>query len=491
MDTESVTNHSGPDGAALRAALDAAVGALRAVSAALAPEAEEQDARSPTAPATAGAFTVVEGVEALASSPCSPPPTIAGVEQWLASRDVSLRHYRGAEAADVPLDRIAADIGDRHPLVVLLLREARRAAAVDRSRTVHLRDEPADVVCATTALATRLHDLGLLSFARYERATRQLHLRVAEAGTAFLTGGWLERWAAGRGNAALARTGQCGVVVRNLEVELSDGQATELDCLLMADGVEPVWVECRTGAYQHRLDRDSRLRRTLGLDQVRAIILLAEMSDVGCAELSAIHGLHVTGIEGLDEALATTLAAGAPQLARAEAEHEDAAPVPDEVSAPSLPAIVAPPTIRATAGAPVAFPRDVEQIHDHLRRCHLRPHSALRRSALESIAASVGEGLKEVRELRVVVAERSGLSRAGVSDLLLALAHGGALRDEQGAPLSVLGGRPIGLASTDPGELEAACRRAWRSALRAVDPTLLTTAGGERAFAAGVDADDR
>lgn len=496
-DGVSTAEHS-REVAAVLDALKAAAVALQAVERAvdrLADVRDEGDLLLPARTASADGIAPAPAstIPASAATPAADPGppqtdaplssiTVAHVEQWLAKRGASLREYRRPSSADGPLDRVAAQIGGRFELTEPLLCAARRAASSGRSRTLHLRDHGPEAVGAITASATRLHDLGLLSYARYERSVAQLHIRVADAGVAFLGGGWLERWAALRATDALAVLDRAGLVLRGVQIVLADDREVEIDLLVLADGLDPLVVECRTGAYQDRLDRDVRVRRALGLTPEQAIVVLSGAGRSACSELSAIHGLQITTLEGLDAVYAaalTRLPEQAGATATVAATRADRAPC----AAPA----------RAAHEAPVDDPvviRDVETIRATLRRSGLRPHPKQRRAILAAVATALAGGPRSARELKAAVAERAGTSRSAAHDILTALARGQGLLGVDGTPLTSLGEDIGALVSPDCGELEACCRRAWRVALCAHDPTLLATPAADRCFAIAVG-DDR
>lgn len=446
-----------------------------------------------------------------AASEAVNPVTVDVLRDWLAARGVGLLAHRRPEPADAPLDRVALELGDQLELLGPLPRALRQVASSGRSRTLHLRDETGQTIGAVTALAARLHDLGLLAFCRYERSTRQLHLRAAESAAGFLAGGWLERWTATRAQSALVASASQGLVLRGVEIQLPDGQTAELDVVVGSATGARLWIECRTGTYQDRLDRDVRLRRALGLEPVEAIIVLAEATPEACIELSVLHGLHVTTPALVDEALRGALDVAAPIASAtgrsqvgngaraAAASHAwplpSGGPAEDGAAANAASAWSAgddggdaeaqPPTPAASA----ARRGDVQRILTLLRRCGLRPHPQERLQTLQALVVAVAEGPARLpKELRVEMAERTGLSRSAANDLLLALVRGGGLLGSDGQPLANRGSAVGALASDDPVVLDACCQRAWRAAVCAQDPTLLGSAEGERAFREAVAA---
>ena len=359
----------------------------------------------------------------------------------------------------------------------------RRAAACGRARTIHLRDEPPAVVGAVTSLAERLHDLGLLSFSRYERPVQQLHVRVADGGVAFLTGEWLERWVAHRVEAALGRNGCDGKVTRNPVLGFGDGNRAEVDMVVTTESDRPFMVECRTGFYQDRLARDGRLRDLLGLPAHRAVVVLTAVDPEDCDDIAAMHRLAVTGPEELDATLDAAL----------ERRRRESVAQAGEVALPLLVDGTAPPAGGSdpaaghhAASRPVGA--DVERIEALLREVGMRPHGEARPAGLAAIRDVLGVRPAGAREVREQAARRAGLSKSAVDDLLRALDRGGALTRADGGALEGLYSAPLVLRTLELDELERLCHRAWRAALRAHDPTLLGQHAGELAYRAATGA---
>ena len=208
------------------------------------------------------------------------------VERWLGSRGVTVTTPpTRATDADVILDSLAASIARRVEEYEPLLSVLRWSLDAKRQGAVSLAHRPASIG-PITDLATRLYRLGLLRTYRYDRSRRTVLARASEAGRPFLCGGWLERAAAGIVSAQLPG----GEVVRNLQVRLPDGQCAELDVVGARDDVL-VWVECRSGHVQDRIDRYARLRRRLGVAAARAFVLGSRLDREQADQLSALHEL--------------------------------------------------------------------------------------------------------------------------------------------------------------------------------------------------------
>lgn len=265
-------------------------------------------------------------------APCE-SHTLDELRELLGLRGVAVRGYQAALPADESLDRLAQELADGMQRLGDLPRVLRRAATTQRPQTLRLRDEPAEVVTAATSFASRLHELGLLAHARYDRGARWLALRTTDAGNAFLAGSWLSRVAAIALGRAREDAGFPPAVWRLVDLHLPDGSSARLDALGWTLDHRPLWVQTQSGAYQEQLTRCVHLRRVLRLDPQQCLLVLAGASEEACRELSAIHGLSVTTVAALDDALRAALSPAITVAGRIE--NDDRCPGPSRVATTS------------------------------------------------------------------------------------------------------------------------------------------------------------
>lgn len=397
----------------------------------------------------------------------SPPRSSASPEvvtrsdaDWFRDKGITVSPGRLTTAADAVLDEIAADVGRQANQVAPLLSACRRGSALGRSQVVHLRDEPPEASAAITRLASRFHEVGLLSFMRHDRPSEQLMLRVADAGVPLLGGGWLERWAAVRCVRIADRVNREVSVMRNVELEGRSGRPAELDVCLVPEGAEPIIVECRTGSYQELLARADSLRRSLRLPSDRFLVLLNDVNPTVAAELTAIHSLTVV-TAGTFEQRIEDLLTDRPERDR--------------------------PARATTCEDDSATDEEVERIRSLLRSHGVRPRGTERRAVLEALAVECSGGGRTLADVRAAVADRAAVSRGAAADVIRAVRGGGGVVRE--AP-GVSGDRArIGpLVTADVPQLELCCLRGWRAIISSVDPTLLAAPRMEQAFLRAVDA---
>jgi len=414
------------------------------------------------------------------------PTMLEQVRELLRTRGVVLRGHHSAVPADEPLDRLAQDLAHGLHRLGDLPQVLRRAATTQRPQTLRLRDEPAEVVNATTSLATRLLELGLLAHARHDRGGRCLNVRTADAGQPFLAGAWLSRFAALALDEAREQAGLTGRVLRLVDLHLPDGSSARLDALGWTLDGRPLWIQTHSGAYQEHLTRCVQVRRTLQLDPEQCLLVLASVSDPACRELSAIHGLTVTTIQGLEEALASAIGGCGVALVDdvGSGDHRAAAIAIENAADPTnIGEAEAPSGIDGSVSA-----SERDRLAAMLRRCGMRPQPDELVRILRAVAPAFAQRERMTgRELKATVADATGCSRAAVQDVLVALARGGGLIGCDGSRAGGLGAPLAGVAGEHADELVEHCLQAYRTAILAQDPAALGTVGSQRALRALLD----
>ena len=255
-----------------------------------------------------GTSTTADGAH---RHPC--PSTVDVLRRCAARGGIAVRGYQLPADADEPLDRLATEIAEALDRLADLPHVLRRGASTQRPQVLRLRDEPAEVVATTVAMADRLHELGLLSHARQDRGSRTLTVRVTDAGVPFLAGAWLARHAATAAARAFPQDRDAPALLRAVELQLPDGSTTLVDAVTLTLDGRLVCVHAYAGAYQDQLGRCVRLRRALRIDAAQYVVALAAASPSACRELGAIHGLTVTSATDIDSAMSAAVSGPSPR----------------------------------------------------------------------------------------------------------------------------------------------------------------------------------
>ena len=240
----------------------------------------------------------------------------APVAAWLSGRGVTLVRHWVPTPADAVLNDEAARLLEHHEALLPLLRAIRWSASEARPATLRLPASPSATM-QVIAAGENLSRLGLLSSFRVDRRRGVARLRAGNVADGFVTGGWLERGVfevLRRRLLQQAQTGPIGLV-RGAHVRLPDGGYAELDVVAIA-GQSRLWVECRTGRVQERLERYATLRRALGLPPHAAVVVGLGLDDDLATTLSALHQLEVITAAELPRRLEAALASHPGALVR-------------------------------------------------------------------------------------------------------------------------------------------------------------------------------
>jgi len=367
---------------------------------------------------------------------------------WLAGRDLDLLDEDDPpDAGEQALDRLALSIGGAPAAFEPLLKAARTSVARTRPLVLTLPKGHVDNP-RVTSFASRLAALGLVEGYRYDKPMRRLSGELLGAARPLLTGGWLERCCAD----AMRRLSLGGSVHRKVRIAARGGRRqAELDVLWLSPGGDrAVWAECRSARFADRLDRYGTWARALWLAAEQAVVVVPQLDGADAPALSALHGVTLIELDALDDVLRHVLNDElSPRYQRDETDPS-ASSDPDDAG------------WEAELGA--------ERLAV-LRRSRIRPHAAHRRAVLEVVARVLARAPGQpLVKLRAAVAAEAEVPSSAALEVTLALLHGGALLGD-GGPVTSEQDVVRGLSTSDRSGLEELCRRAYRSALRAADPT--------------------
>jgi hypothetical protein len=204
-------------------------------------------------------------------------------------------------------DEVAVTLGQNLPVlkdVVERLRFAQRQEhasviiRLDRKSEQEARDITAfcQQLYAFSFVAKRLHN-------RQENNIR-LYVQTAPAIRRFFDGEWLEWYALMTCLHYAKERKQRFSCARNINITLQSGESQELDVLLLIDGKQPIYIECKTGEFREDIDKYLTLRKRLGLDSKNFIMCITGLSDEHAKGLTAMYGLTFTNELALADQLA-------------------------------------------------------------------------------------------------------------------------------------------------------------------------------------------
>ncbi len=249
------------------------------------------------------------------------PDELAAAIDFLAQRGIQVKSLPPPDDAEEHLAPIATFMGERYASIKTFYQRLKATLGSGRALTLNLADEPQEVMGATCQLATDLHALAFLAEYKYKRSPQYLlHARINRLPRAlnFLSGGWLERYAASLAARLAARLngarGEAGLpqvrvsLLKNPQISLPNGDDFELDLLIEAQG-QALWLELKTGEYQRYVAKYARMSALLALPPSRALMVLTDINPHASASLSGIFQMRVLSVEELPYVLEEAMCA--------------------------------------------------------------------------------------------------------------------------------------------------------------------------------------
>jgi len=121
------------------------------------------------------------------------------------------------------------------------------------------------------------------------------------AAIAFMTGYWLEFHLESKLIELLSKrliTGSGNELVRNVKIELPNGDPGELDAIVKLNN-QIYWFEVKTGPYQRHLPKYKRFAAMMGLGANHAILLLPEIDSSTQHDITQLYQIRPLGIRHL------------------------------------------------------------------------------------------------------------------------------------------------------------------------------------------------
>jgi hypothetical protein len=228
---------------------------------------------------------------------------ISKIESFLNSKNIKIKSI-AAEEKEEKLDQIAAFMGSRYSFIKRFYGMVKSNMKSGSSFSLNLRDEPPQVVSSTCQVAKELHDIAFLEEYRYFKAPRCLLVaRPSRSPQAlnFLAGNWLERYVRDKLiRLTVAHTGEISFsYIANAQVTLSNGADFEMDLFFHIND-KFYWVESKTGEYQDKIQKYSRIADELGLQRSQAFMVLTDVSQDIRSSLSSLYHLSVIGVDEVE-----------------------------------------------------------------------------------------------------------------------------------------------------------------------------------------------
>lgn len=228
---------------------------------------------------------------------------ISKIESFLSSKNIKIKSIDVREKEE-KLDQIAAFMGNRYSLIKRFYGMIKSNMNSGNSFSINLKDEPQQVISSTCQVAKELYGIAFLEEYRYFKAPKYLLVaRPSRSPQAlnFLSGNWLERYV--RDKLICLVASQTGKIdfsyITNAQVTLSNGADFEMDLFFHIND-QFYWVESKTGEYQDKVKKYSKIASDLGLQRNQAFLVLTDVSQDVRTSLSSLYHLSVISVDEVE-----------------------------------------------------------------------------------------------------------------------------------------------------------------------------------------------
>ncbi len=368
--------------------------------------------------------------ENLAPSNNNDKKNILTVQDWLANRGITVKHYREQSAADAVFDRLATFLGEHFRTLSRFYEALKRSLISGNSVTLNVASSGQKELAELTQFCTMLHSYAFLSSYKYNKNTKTIFATPNRTGviTNFFTGEWFERYIYLKISSLFARHGNEFTCLINPKITFSNGGDFEFDLFFLVAG-QPLWVECKTGDYQSYIAKYAAARKTLNIPQSRAILVILGISNDLATHLTHLYNITVANEE-------TFLAAVAITVTSDESQKQTDNIATDFSSRP-----------------------DTHDLLKLLNKRGLRPLPEYRHQVISELIAMV-ESFEEPRtmaEVKAILAEKVPVSKSQLQHLLNAIVRSHCALDDNGFPVLSFTSPFSKLVSNDPAVIDSKC----------------------------------
>ncbi len=232
---------------------------------------------------------------------------VSKIESFLSSKNIKIKSIdvkEKEEKLDQKLDQIAAFMGNRYSLIKRFYGMIKSNMNSGNSFSINLKDEPQQVISSTCQVAKELHGIAFLEEYRYFKAPRYLLVaRPSRSSQAlnFLSGKWLERYV--RDKLICLAASQAEKIdfsyITNAQVTLPNRADFEMDLFFHIND-QFYWVESKTGEYQDKVQKYSKIASDLGLQKNQVFMVLTDVSQDVRISLSSLYHLSVISVDEVE-----------------------------------------------------------------------------------------------------------------------------------------------------------------------------------------------
>lgn len=225
------------------------------------------------------------------------------IEEFLRSKNISIKSVREEDEADKVLDRIALFMGNRYSNIKNLYQKMKKNLNEGTGFRLDLKNHKQEEIADITQLCNNLYEIAFLEEYKYFKSPKYiLQGKVNKIPKAinFLNGGWLERYIKSAVIEIIKSISNPIPLnysyLKNPQIILPNGDYFELDIIFKIEN-EYFWFEAKTGDYQRYIHKYSKVAEILDLDFKHAYMILTDITKEGAEALRGIFKMTVVRID--------------------------------------------------------------------------------------------------------------------------------------------------------------------------------------------------
>jgi len=163
--------------------------------------------------------------ENLAPSNNNDKKNILTVQDWIANRGITVKHYREQSAADAVFDRLATFLGEHFRTLSRFYEALKRSLISGNSVTLNVASSSQKELAELTQFCTMLHSYAFLSSYKYNKNTKTIFASPNRTGIIinFFTGEWFERYVYLKISSLISQNGNDFTVLINPKITFPNG----------------------------------------------------------------------------------------------------------------------------------------------------------------------------------------------------------------------------------------------------------------------------
>lgn len=225
------------------------------------------------------------------------------IEDFLNSKNISIKNIPDETEIDETLDKIAFFMGQRYSHINKIYKLIKSNLNTGRTFRLDLKNQPQEQISSITQLCNNLSQIAFLEAYKYYRSpTYILYAKVNRIPKAlnFFSGGWLERFIKKAIIESIHKNSFPVPInfsyLKNPQILLPNGDDFELDLLFKIES-EIFWFEAKTGDYQKYISKYSKMANILELDNNHSFMILTDITETAASALHSLFNMTVIKID--------------------------------------------------------------------------------------------------------------------------------------------------------------------------------------------------